>query len=65
MGSRGSVVDIATGYRSFRQILRPTLPSIQIVAGAHAPEVKWLWGPPNLLYNGYQGSFSGGKSAGA
>jgi hypothetical protein len=21
-----------------------------------------LWGPPNLLYNGYRGSFAGGKA---
>jgi hypothetical protein len=24
-----------------------------------------LWGPPNLLYNGHQGLFPGGKAAGA
>jgi hypothetical protein len=24
-----------------------------------------LWGPPNLLYNGYRGLFVGGKAAGA
>jgi hypothetical protein len=24
-----------------------------------------LWGPPSLLFNGYQGSFPGGKAVGA
>jgi hypothetical protein len=30
-----------------------------------SPKRTWLWGPPNLLLDGYQGSFPGGKGTGA
>jgi hypothetical protein len=28
------------------------------------PRLEWLWDPPSLLSNGYQGFFPGGKAAG-
>jgi len=34
----------------------------EIFSSSPCPER--LWGPPSLLFNGYGGSFSGGKAAG-
>jgi hypothetical protein len=40
-----------------------TAPNLRVVYRYLRPDR--LWGPPNLLYNGYRELFPGGKAAGA
>jgi hypothetical protein len=62
--SRDSAVGIATGYGLDKREVRVRLPvGPTIVTSPCCPDR--LWGPPNLLYNGYQGLFPAGKAAGA
>jgi hypothetical protein len=51
--SRDSVVSIANGYRLDNKgvIVRVPVGS-RIFSSPHHPD--WLWGPPNLLPNGYR-----------
>jgi hypothetical protein len=59
VGSRDSSVGIATGYG-----LDDRVPvGSNIFTSPYRPDR--LWGPPNLLKNGYRGLFTGGKAAGA
>jgi hypothetical protein len=62
--SRDSAVDIATGYGlDDRKVgVRVPVGSRIITSPCHPDR---LWGPPNLLYNGYRELFPGGKAAGA
>jgi hypothetical protein len=62
-GSRDSAVGIATRYGLDNRGVRVQVPvGLRIFSSPCRSD--WLWGPPSLLYNGYQGSFSGGKVAG-
>jgi hypothetical protein len=59
-----SIVGIATGYGLDDREIGVRVPvGSRIFASAYRPER--LWGPPNLLYNGYRELFLGGKVAGA
>jgi hypothetical protein len=49
LDDRGVGIRVPVGSRMFTSPRRPDR----------------LWGPPNLLLNGYGGSFLGGKAAGA
>jgi hypothetical protein len=62
--SRDSAVGIATGYGldEWEAGVRAPVGS-KIFTSPRRPD--WLWGPPNLLYNGHQELFPGGKAAGA
>jgi hypothetical protein len=62
--SRDSVVSIATGYGLDNQGVGVQVPvGSRIVSSPCRSD--WLWGPPNLLPNGYQEiSFPRGKAAG-
>jgi hypothetical protein len=62
--SRNSAVGIATGYRLGDRDVGVRVPvGSRIFTSSCRPDR--LWGPPNLLYNGYWGLFHGGKAAGA
>jgi hypothetical protein len=61
---RDSVVGIATGYGLDGRGVGVRVPvGLRIFTSPYRPD--WLWGPPNLLYNGYWGLFPGSKTAGA
>jgi hypothetical protein len=61
LGSRGSVVGIATGYG-----LNGRGVGVRVPEGSRifpSPRrLDRLWGPPSLLYYGYRGLFLGGYS---
>jgi hypothetical protein len=63
LSSRDSAVGIATGYGLDDRDVRVRVPvESRIFSSPRRPDR--LWGPPNLLSNGYQRLFPGGKSAG-
>jgi hypothetical protein len=62
--SRDSAVGIATGYGlDDWEVEVRVLVGSRILTSPCRPDQ--LWGPPNLLYNGYWGLFPGGNAAGA
>jgi hypothetical protein len=61
--SRYSIVGIATGYGKDDGGVGVRVPvGSRIFSPPRCPD--WLWGPPNLLLNGYWGLFPGSKLAG-
>jgi hypothetical protein len=56
--------DISTGYGLDDREVGVRVPvGSRIITSPCRPDR--LWGPPNLLYNGYRELFPGGKAAGA
>jgi hypothetical protein len=61
--SRDGAVSIATGSGLDDRGIGVLVPvGSRISSSPH--RLDRLWGPPNLLYNGHEGSFSGGKAVG-
>jgi hypothetical protein len=57
-----SIVSIATGYvLDDRGFGARVLVGSRIFPSPYRPD--WLWGPPSLQANGFEGTFSGGKAA--
>jgi hypothetical protein len=62
--SRDSAVGIATGYGLNDREVGVRVPvGSKFFTSPYCPDR--LWGPPNLLHNGYRGFLPGGKAAGA
>jgi hypothetical protein len=62
--SQDSAVGVATGYGLDDQGVGVRVPVVaRIFTSPCRPDR--LWGPPNLLSNGFWGPFRGGKAAGA
>jgi hypothetical protein len=62
MESWDSVVDIATGYELDDRGVGLQVPvGLRIFSSPRCPDR--IWGPSNLLYNGYWGLLPGGKAA--
>jgi hypothetical protein len=59
-----STVGIATGYGLVDKEVGVQVPVGSRIFNSPCRPDR-LWGPPNLLYNGYGGFFPGGKAAGA
>jgi hypothetical protein len=63
--SRDSSVGIATRLRAGRSGFQGSISGGGWEFFSSPPRPERLWGPPSLLFNGYQGHFPGGKATGA
>jgi hypothetical protein len=56
---RGGSVSIVSECGQAIEVRSPAKAKRIFSSGLLCPD--WLWGPPSLMYNGYRGSFAGGK----